>query len=248
MSYFHPIYARNHTTLPGIGTIHTHSVGSTAHTTGIDHYFKAEGADRAITGSVRYAATIAEDGSVAWILAHVHGPSSRRRDWKLPRLTEETQEDFPAEVVSEMRRLSETLEERDPTDWFFHALGAVEMELDRLTARRQESERTIEHLGGLLADASEPRSHFVSAAEAGAPKGHFRIATPEERAERRALWERNLAKARAAIARFDEEKGARVAMLRRMRAALRTWSSSTKPRRLPSIVLRDAVQEPALAA
>src|SRR3546814_1560749 len=43
MGYFHPIYRDKHTVLPGVGTIHSHSVGSTSHTTGFDHYFLPEG-------------------------------------------------------------------------------------------------------------------------------------------------------------------------------------------------------------
>ena len=46
---------------PGIGRVYGHSVGSCSHTTGFDLYFKAEGADEATPGMVRFVAKVAED-------------------------------------------------------------------------------------------------------------------------------------------------------------------------------------------
>src|SRR3546814_11942739 len=66
MGYFHPIYRDKHTVLPGVGTIHSHSVGRTSHTTGFDHYFLPEGAEKEIPGHVRLSTFVDEDGRIAW--------------------------------------------------------------------------------------------------------------------------------------------------------------------------------------
>src|SRR3546814_11553301 len=63
---------------------------------------------------VRFSTFIDEDGRIAWRFVYATGPISRKRDWREPRLDEETQIDFPPVVIAEMRRISEKLYERDP--------------------------------------------------------------------------------------------------------------------------------------
>ena len=241
MTYFHPIHARNHTVMPGIGKIHTHSVGNTSYTTGLDHYFLAEGAEKPVTGSVRFSAFVDDAGEIAWRFVHAEGPEARKRGWKEPRLTEATQVDFPAEAIVEMRRLSETLQERDQTGWFFHALGAVDMELRDRVGKQDEIARAIQTLEGLLAKPNEPVNHFVSAAEAGADKGFHRPATPEEKAARRADWTARLANRRVALADLAIEQDDRVALLTRLRTTLRDWSGRKAPRTSPYDLYRQAI-------
>src|SRR3546814_19117860 len=57
---------------------------------------------------------IDEDGRIAWRFVYATGPISRKRDWREPRLDEETQIDFPPVVIAERRRISEKLFERVP--------------------------------------------------------------------------------------------------------------------------------------
>lgn len=233
MSYFHPIHARNHTVMPGVGKIHTHSVGNTSYTTGLDHYFLAEGAEKRVAGSVRFSAFVDETGRIAWRFVHVEGPEARRIGWKGPRPTEQTQTDFPAAAIAEMRRLCETLQERDQTGWFFHALGAVDMELRDRVGKQDEIQRAVDTLARLLADPNEPKKHFVTAEQAGADKGFHRPATTEEKTERRADWTGRLANRRAALAVLTAEQADRVALLTRLRDTLRDWSGRKAPRTSP---------------
>src|SRR3546814_4144872 len=185
MGYFHPIYRDKHTVLPGVGTIHSHSVGNTSHTTGFDHYFLPEGAEKEIPGHVRFSTFIDEDGRIAWRFVYATGPISRKRDWREPRLDEETQIDFPPVVIAEMRRISEKLYERDPVAWFFQTIGALDMELDSRLRKEDDLVRTIQHLTEMLGKPHEPKQHFVTAEECGLKKGFHRTATPEEREARR---------------------------------------------------------------
>ena len=233
MPYFSPIYAKDHTVLPGIGRIHTHGVGNTRHTTGLDHYFLAEGAEKPVVGSVRFSAHVSETGGIAWRFVHADGPMARKRHWNDPRVTEETQADFPAEVVAEMRRLSETLQKRDQTAWFFHALAAVDIELRGRTDKQADIARTISLLEGLLAKQSEPVKHFVSAEEAGTDKGHHRLATPEEKAARRLDWATRLAAKRIELETLTASQADRVAMLKRLYETLHDWSGRRAPKANP---------------
>lgn len=227
MGYFHPIYRDKHTVLPGVGTIHSHGVGSCAHTTGFDHYFLPEGAEKQIAGNVRFSTFIEEDGSLAWRFVHAIGPISRKRDWREPRLDEETQLDYPPAVLAEMRRLSETLHERDPVAWFFQTIGALDMELDSRLRKEDDLVRTVQHLTELLANPQEPTKHFVSAEECGLDKGFFRTASPEEREARRDLWRTNLSRAQTRLTALRSNQGERVALLRRLRSSMTGWSKRT---------------------
>jgi putative ubiquitin-RnfH superfamily antitoxin RatB of RatAB toxin-antitoxin module len=175
-------------------------------------------------GSIRFAAYVADDGTIQWRFVHSTGTNSRKRHWKDAPLTEETQVDFPAAAVAEMRRLSETMHEKPDNAWFFSALGAVDMETEDRVRKERDLQRTVEVLAPLLADPSEPRQHFVPAAEAGTPKGYHRDATAEERAERRAMWTERHDKAVAALAALTEAQADRLAMLRRLKVALHDWS------------------------
>jgi hypothetical protein len=241
MPYFSAIYAKDHTVLPGIGRIHTHGVGNTRYTTGLDHYFLAEGAEKPVTGSVRFSAYVSEEGQIAWRFVHADGPMLRARHWKDPRITEDTQVDFPAEVVAEMRRLSETLQERDQTAWFFHALAAVDMELRGRTDKQADLARTISLLDGLLAKQSEPAQHFVSAEEAGTDKGYHRLATPEEKTARRLDWATRLAAKRDELETLTASQADRVAMLKRLYETLHDWSGQRSPKASPYDLYAQAI-------
>src|SRR3546814_19764999 len=78
------------------------------------------------------------------VLFRSTGPISRKRDWREPRLDEETQIDFPPVVIAEMRRISEKLYERDPVAWFFQTIGALDMELDSRLRKEDDLVRTIQ--------------------------------------------------------------------------------------------------------
>src|SRR3546814_7021671 len=177
MGYFHPIYRDKHTVLPGVGTIHSHSVGSTAHPPGFEHYSLPQGAEKEIPRHVRFSTFIDEDGRIAWRFVYATGPISRKRDWREPRLDEETQIDFPPVVIAEMRRISEKLYERDPVAWFFQTIGALDMELDSRLRKEDDLVRTIQHLTEMLGKPHEPKQHFVTAEECGLKKGFHRTAT-----------------------------------------------------------------------
>lgn len=225
MSYFHPIYSDKHTILPGFGKIHSQTVGNTSHTTGYDHYFLADGAEKPHPGLVRFAAYVTEDGQIAWKMISASGAT-----YSSPSSRDENDTSFPPEVIAEMRRISETLGERSPTGWFFTALSAVQMEIDRLKKPIGDAERAVEHLTLLLSDPNEPRQHFVSAEEAGQPKGFRRDATPAERDERRAMWQRNLNRDTKRLADAHVANDARLAMLKTLERALRNWSMSKQAR------------------
>ena len=226
MSYFHPIYRNKHTVIPGVGTVHSQSVGSCNYTTGIDHRFLPEGADKEISGHVRFSAYVAESGKLEWRFVSATGPKSRKRDWQAPKLSEDTQVDYLPEVIAEMRRLSETLYERDPTGWFFHAVGAIEMELNEYHRKEQDSEVAIAHLTKCLANPAEPKQHFVSAKECGGEKGYCRSATDEERQARRKLWQERIDHHRNRLSSLHSEEGERIALLKRLRQSLTNWSEA----------------------
>lgn len=154
-------------------------------------------------------------------------------------MTEDAIPDFPKEVVAEMRRLSETFEQRDPVHFMFHALGAVEMEAERLKRRIEDPKATIAHLTDALRDPAAPRKHFVSAEEAGAEKGHHRESTPEEREERRGKWRETIGRAELKLEGMRDVEIPRHAMLSDMSRALRAWSNVPRAdrREMPSEVL-----------
>jgi hypothetical protein len=225
--------------LEGFGTIFSQSVGSTAHATAIHHAYIPEGADRSVRGHVSFSAAIDEKGDVAWRYSGSSGKEQDARSWKEPKVTEADVPDFPKEVVAEMRRLSETFEQRDPVHFMFHALGAVEMEAERLKRRIEDPKGTISHLSDALRDPAAPRKHFVSAEEAGAEKGHHRDSTLEEREERRGKWRESIERAEQKLEGMKDMEILRHAMLVDMSRALRDWSNVPRTGRseLPSEVL-----------
>lgn len=239
MSYFGSIYADKNQVIPGVGTIHSHCVGSTAHTTGHDHYFLADGAEKPVMGSVRFSAFITEDGNVAWRFVHATGPVNRKRYYPLKPFGEHEQQDFPSQAIAEMRRISESLHETDRNAWFFSALGAFSMEIEELERKLEMLEQTITHLGALLAKPQEPQTVFVPSIEAGG-KGSHRPASDEERAERRALWSQRVESASTKRDIFLAQKAPRLEMLRRKREGLRTWAHQRNPKQAPHELLQAA--------
>lgn len=214
---------RNETVLNGFGTIRTESVGNTSHTTGLFHSYHPAGADRKARGHVAFSAKIDEKGDLVWrfddLDTHArYVPAAERGN------EAEGIPDFPKEVIAEMRRISETLEDRDPNAYFFQALGALRMESNGLGRAISAQHDTIQHLGKLLADPREPKDHWVSAQEAGAAKGHNRPTTPEERTRRREGWSDSVAKAEARLVAMGPKEIARKAMLDAMVEGLREWS------------------------
>lgn len=244
MDYFASFYARNHTVIPGIGTIFTQGV-SNAYTSSLEHMFKAEGAEKAVRGRVLFGVRIADDGSTHWVVEEITGPSTRRLAYNDPRPTEADQTDFPAEAMAEMRRLSETYCESSPTGWFFDVLQRAEDDLKHLDREREQIARGIETRTELLADPNEPRRHFVSKEQAGpdATKGFMRASTADERAERRAWWTAENERARARLEAHDAGQGRRTAMLRAIVRDLRIWSNTSprNQRRSPVDVVAEAV-------
>lgn len=246
MTYFSPIYRDKHVILPGLGTIHSHSVGSTAYTTGHDHYFLAEGAEKPVSGAVRFAAAVGDDGEIEWRFVMATGPNQRKRHWKDPVITEDTQTDFPAKVIAEMRRLTETMHEREQTSWFFHAHGAVDMELRRREDEEAKLSRSIEILTDLLSNASEPKKHFVPAAESDTGKGYYRDATTDETIAHRALWAKRLDSATTKLATLKSEQTDRIALLKRVGKALSNWAHQKKNSRLSAYEVYQAAIAPEL--
>src|SRR3546814_10932515 len=110
---------------------------------------------------VRFSTFIDEDGRIAWRFVYATGPISRKRDWREPRLDEETQIAFPPVVIAEMRRISEKLYERDPVAWFFPTIGALDMELDSRLRTEDASLRPIQHLSEILGKPQQPTQHYV---------------------------------------------------------------------------------------
>lgn len=242
MDHFGPLHARNHTVIPGVGTIFTQGVGN-AFTSSLEHLFKAEDAERRVMGRVLFGVRIADDGTTHWVVEEITGPSSRRLRHGAPRPTEADQTDFPPEAMAEMRRLSETLEERSPVGWFFDVLHRAEDDLRHLDRKRSDLIRGIEHRDELLRDPDEPRQHFVSKEKSGRDKGFLRSATTAERDARRAEWTEMNRIDRACLSRHDAASGQRTRMLRSIVLALRQWSRipNDERTRLPSEVMTEAV-------
>lgn len=236
--------------IPGFGTLEGHSVGTCNHTTGYDHYFLPEGAEKRISGHVRFSAEIDSNGEVAWRFVYATGPNDRKRPWGAEPFTEDNQLDYPAEVIAAMRHYMETLHERDPFAWFHHVVGAIDMERDTLRGAESRCTNSIQTLTELLAKPHEPQTHFVSAEEAGQPKGYFRPATCAEREARRNLWRENKSAHENRLARLRAANGERLEMLDRIRAALFTWAENRRKneRLCPLNACRSAITVPALAA
>lgn len=214
---------KNETVLNGFGTIRTESVGNTSHTTGLFHSYHPAGAEMKARGHVAFSAKIDEKGELVW---HFDDSNTRARSVPAAERGSEADgiPDHPKEVLAEMRRISETLEERDQNGYFFQALGALQMESNGLERAISAQHDTIRHLGKLLADPREPKEHWISAQEAGAPKGHHRPTTPEERARSREGWSDSVARAEARLVAMGPKEIARKAMLDAMVSGLREWS------------------------
>lgn len=226
MSYFEPFYSKKHTLAPGLGKIYSHAVGSTSGSTGFDHYFLPEGADKPIIGTVRFSTYIAENGEVAWAFVSAEGPISRKRSWRDLALTEETQVDFPPAAIAEMRRISETLYERDPAEWFYQAIGALDHEINSLNDVENQLVRFIKNFTAFLANPNEPARIFVHTPLPRQEKGHFRVATPAERKARRDTWQKNLTRSKASLTKHRAEQSDRLALLKRLRSAMAKWTGS----------------------
>ena len=242
-----PMYASRNTTIAGIGVIHGYSVGSCSHTCGFDMHFLAAGADQPVKGHVRFSTFVAEDGTLQWRFVSATGDGHWNRDWRLPAVTEQDQPYYPVEAMAAMRRTVETLGERDPTTWFYHALGAVDMELNEILSKRARITHTDQHLSNLLRDPTEPKTHFVTPAEADAKNGFMRASTRDEREARRTMWAERIERSRVALVRFDARHGERIALLERLKAALRTWSSR-KSKFSPMALYAAAIAVPDKAA
>lgn len=227
-----PMFHEHRTVVAGHGHVYSQTVGNTRHTTGIDYAFLPEGARELSQGHVRFSAFVSEDGSIQWRYEHANGPETRKlkRDFREPALGEQDQVEFPAAVVAGMRAAVESLHDQRTNAWFFSALGAVEMELDQRVRRQQDLERSITNYQNFLADVTAPSTTFVPAETAGTEKGYHRPATAEETAERRAMWQRNLDRDAIRLSTLHVEQDQRVALLQRLRAALRDWSHSRSPR------------------
>lgn len=193
-------------TVEGLGSFIYQCVGNTSHTTGCDHFFLREGADKPHRGAVRFKARVTTEGSIAWDIASAP-------------------EAFPPAVIEVMRQRMETLKDREPSSWMFHALGAAEIQLKALNAERSQDDISIHVLTPLLANPTEPKQHWVSAVEGGQPKGFHRPATAEERKAKRAVWAKSLKAARQSIAAFEDKNASYVDMLKRQVSALRNWAS-----------------------
>lgn len=242
-----PMYARRNTTIPGLGIIHGYSVGGCSHTSGFDMHFLAEGADEPVKGHVRFSTFVADDGTLQWRFVSATGNGHWNRDWRLPPITEQDQPYYPAEVMTAMRREVETLGERDPNAWFFQTVGAIDVELNDLLAKRANIAHTDLYLSSLLRDPAEPKTHFVTPAEAGAKKGFMRPSTQEERDARRTMWAERIEKSRTDLVRFDAEHGKRIVLLERLRAAMRTWSTRMREQS-PMAIYAAAIPVPEQAA
>lgn len=231
-------------TFPGIGRVYGHSVGSCSHTTGFDLFFKAEGADEATRGMVRFVARVAEDGTLVWVFDQASGGTTR--DWRLPKITELEQPYFPPEAMAAMRKVAETLGERDQTAWFFQTIGAIDIELNGLLYERGRLVDTDVHLTGLLEDPSLPKDEFVPKTET--EKGFFRPATDEERAARRTTWQANIERSRRKLAAFDAEKGERIVLLKRLRRSMDGFSKRKDGRTVMDLYAAAIAEPQALAA
>lgn len=231
MSNFTPINRDSLTPIENVGVIFSQTVGNCRGTTGYDHHLKLDGAERQLPGYVRFSAFVADNGTIQWRFVTADGPLARKRSYKEPKLTEETQVDFPAEAVARMRQLSEEMHLRSDNSWFFSALTAVETELDTRQTARYDLERTVSTLQKLLSDPAAPTTTFVSAKEAGLDKGYNRPATAAETAQSRATWTANIERAQTKLSALNEEQGERIALLERLRIALRDWSWHKKPQK-----------------
>jgi hypothetical protein len=247
MSYFTPLYGDKHTELPGFGTIYSHSVGSTSRSTGFDHYFLPAGAEKEIAGSVRFAVHIEADGKLAWRFMFAEGPNSRARSWRETALTEATQIDFPPEVIAEMRRISETLYERDPVAWFYQAIGEVEGERGSLLYEEEDLVRRVGYIIDLLADPAHPTKYFVPAYAAENKEAHFRPTTPAEHQAGRTELEKKLLDRQNKLTELRSKNASRIALLTRLRDALKEWAArrGKEKSKSPMDFYMSAITEPA---
>lgn len=240
------MYADRVVAVPGVGRIYGHAVGSCSHTMGFDMCFMAEGADEATRGTVRFSARVAEDGSLQWLFRGM--TQNMTRDWRLPPITEHDQPYYSAEAMAAMRRMVETMGERDAFGWYAQTQSAVDMELDGLQREFDLLIRSDADLTILLGDPSQPREQYVSKKEDPERKDFMRPATEEERATRRATWTENLARARNRLETLRTEKGARLALLQRLSVSMRGFSKN-KGGPTPMELYALAIPEPtALAA
>ena len=194
-------------TLPWVGedparyVVNTHGafvaqpIGSTEYTTGLHVYAHPAGDAEAARGLYAFCARVEEDGEVTWV---------------------QTQSDYvlhherAAELFPVMLDIARAWMDRDPGGFVCHVLDQVIRELRRHQADRRQVEVSQEYLSTLLADPSQPRTEFKADAD-----GQRRElpATPEEKAARRAYWERSLAYAEASLVVFHLRHGARIDQL-----------------------------------
>lgn len=240
------LYADRVVTVPGVGRIYGYAVGSCSHTMGFDMCFMAEGADEATRGTVRFSAFVDDDGSLQWRFGGM--TQSMTRDWKLPPVTEHDQPYYPAEAMVAMRRMVETMGERDAFGWYAQTQSAIDIELNGLQRKFDLLVQSDTDLTRLLGDPDQPRQQYVPKKDDPDCKGFMRPATDEERASRRTAWTDNLARARTRLETLRAEKGTRLALLQRLSVSMRGFSRN-KGGPTPMELYALAIPEPtALAA
>jgi hypothetical protein len=179
-----------------LGDFVAQPVGSTSYGKGLHIYAHLAGEEEAAPGIYSFAAKIGTDGTVTWV--------RQQRSYA-------REHDRADEILAASWDVARAWFERDPKHCasYYHDVAAEELyRWHRDMAAERDTQR---HLTKLLADPEAPKTRNQKTAE-----GEWETVpmTAEERAGRRALWERNFQRAVDKLARLHTEHDARIAQLR----------------------------------
>lgn len=177
-------------------------VGSTEYLTGLHLWAHPAGDAEAARGLYAFCTRIEESGEVTWVQMQPNYVLHHER---------------AAELFPVMLDIARAWIDRDPSHFVCHVLDKARKELHHRWGDRRELEVSQKYLSTFLSDPGKPRTEFKL--DADGKRREF-PATPEEKAARRALWERNLARTTASLAAFHARHDARILQLERAKERL----------------------------
>ena len=187
-----------------IGRFLVQPVGSTSYCHGLHVSVHLHDEVKPPWGMFSFGAVLKEDGTVTWVQRQPNYVIKHER---------------AGEIFEVAHHLAATWFERDPTHCVIHYKDMADKELQEWWRQIRWGKDSIKHLTKLLSDPEEPRTWNKKQDSEWGPVS----VTAEERAERRALWERNLQRATQKLQGIHDKGDARIAQLEIIREKCRHW-------------------------
>lgn len=200
----------------GIGTFHFQGVGNTSYSCGYHVKLHLNGADESLRGYMAFLLHMREDGTFEW----------------RQRTTAYDQGEFTHEHECAALSILNGFAHTDPVDYLFQVHGVIEPLMSIYRDDIGGKKNTIAHMDKLLDDPAEPRTIFVPKEESDTGKAYHRPRDPHSaaddavQAEFRSMWRASRLRAQNQLETLETGPALlRYEMLKRMRAAMKRWST-----------------------